>query len=163
MRDTLVPLHMKDLNKEQKNTILEYQLFLKEKRYGTLKSRKLAGVDNLIDFIIKKDNRSPTVTTESVLLTYIVDTENYRYVITLDITNAFEQTHIKDDKDTAIINIRGVLVDIMLEIAPYIYVLYGITNRTGVKQLIFQYQNAIYLTMSESLVYYNNFKNSLEN
>ena len=37
MRDTFVPLHRKYLTKEQRNTILESHLFLKEKRDGTLK------------------------------------------------------------------------------------------------------------------------------
>ena len=40
----------------------------------------------------------------------------------------------------AIINIKGVLVDILMEIAPYVYGTYVITDRKGVKQLIVQLQ-----------------------
>ena len=61
----------------------------------------------------------------------------------------------------AIINIRGVLVDILLEIALDIYRPYVITNCKGVKQLIVQFQNTIYVTMTTSLLYYNKFRKSL--
>ena len=61
----------------------------------------------------------------------------------------------------AIINIRGVLVDILLEIALDIYRPYVITNCKGVNQLIVQFQNTIYVTMTTSLLYYNKFRKSL--
>ena len=60
-----------------------------------------------------------------------------------------------------IINIRGVLVDILLEIVPDIYGPYVITDRKGGKKLMFQYQNAIYGTLEESLLYFKNFRKSL--
>ena len=63
----------------------------------------------------------------------------------------------------AIIKIRGVLVDILLEIAPGVYEPYFITDSKDIKQLIAQCQNSIYVTMKTSLLYYNKFMNSLEN
>ena len=63
----------------------------------------------------------------------------------------------------AIIKIRGVLVDILLEISPGVYEPYFITDRKDIKQLIAQCQNSIYVTMKTSLLYYNKFVNSLEN
>ena len=71
----------------------------------------------------------------------------------MDTPNAFIQTRIKDEKGMAIINMRGFLVDIMLEIAPDLYGLYVIMDRNGVKQLIIQCQNKIYSTMTASLLY----------
>ena len=47
---------------------------------------------------------------------------------------------VYDEKCMAIINIKGVLVDILMEIAPYVYGTYVITDRKGVKQLIVQFQ-----------------------
>ena len=62
----------------------------------------------------------------------------------------------------AIINIRGVLVDIMLKIAPGVYGQYVITERKVINQIIFQFQNAIYCTMTASLLYYKKLRKSIE-
>ena len=75
MRDTLIPINGKDLTEEQRNTILEYHLFLKDKRNGTIKGREVSGGNKHRDLISKEDNISPKVATKSVLLTWIVDTE----------------------------------------------------------------------------------------
>ena len=61
----------------------------------------------------------------------------------MDIPNSLLQTHIKDEKDMAIINIRGFLVDNMLEKTPDVYEPYVIKDRKGDKKLNFQCQNAI--------------------
>ena len=75
MRDTFIPMHMNYLTEEQRNTILQSHLFLKEKSEGTQKVRAVAGGNNHIYFIPKEDANSPILTTESVILTCIVDTE----------------------------------------------------------------------------------------
>ena len=80
----------------------------------------------------------------------------------MDIPNTFIQNRIKDEKNTAIIKIRGVLVDILPEIAPYVYGPYIITNRKGFEQIIAQCQKSIYGTMAASLLYCKNFRNSIE-
>jgi hypothetical protein len=61
----------------------------------------------------------------------------------------------------AIIKIRGVLVDMLLDIAPAFYKPYATTNKKGIKQLLVQCQNAIYETMVASLLYYLKFCKSL--
>jgi len=61
--------------------------------------------------ITLEDVSSPTVATKSVLLTCIIHTEEGRDVTVIIIQNAFIQMCIKEEKDMAIIKIRGVLVD----------------------------------------------------
>ena len=61
----------------------------------------------------------------------------------------------------AFIKIFGVLVDIMVEIAPDVYKSHIPTNKKGVKQLLVQCQNALYGTMIASLLYYRKFTKSL--
>jgi hypothetical protein len=39
----------------------------------------------------------------------------------IDIPNAFIQTRVEDEKDMAVIKIRGVLVDMLVKIAPEVY------------------------------------------
>ena len=80
----------------------------------------------------------------------------------MDTPNAFKETYIEDEKDITTIKVRGVLVNIFLDIAPYVYGPYVITDCKGIKQLISHYKNAIYGTMTASLLYYKKFRKSLE-
>jgi hypothetical protein len=109
------------------------------------------------DYLTKEEVSSPTVATEAVLLTCIIDAKEGREAITIDSPNAFIQTRIENTKDMAIITIRGFLVDILVEIAPDIYGRYLTTDQKGVKQLIVQCQNAIYGTMMAGLMHYRKF------
>ncbi len=63
----------------------------------------------------------------------------------------------------AIIKIRGILVDMLLEIAPEVYKEYVTTDKKkGNNQLIVQCLNAIYGTMIASLLYYFKFCKTLK-
>ena len=53
-------------------------------------------------------------------------------------------------------------MDIILEIAPYLYGLYVTTDRKGVKQQVVRCQNSIYGTMMASMLYYQKFREILE-
>ena len=146
MRDTSLPIHWNKMSHEKRKQTLESHMFLKEERDGTIKGITVAGGNNQRDFISKEYASTPTVATESVLLTCLVDAEIYRYVTVFDIPNAFIHTHVQHKKDMDIINIRGVLVHILLEIAPDIYESYVTTYCKGLKQIVVQFQNAIYGT-----------------
>ena len=80
----------------------------------------------------------------------------------VDIPNTFIKSRLKHKKEIAIIKIRGVPVDIILVIPPYIYDPYVTIDCKGVKQLVVQCQNTIYGTMMASIMYYHNFRKSLE-
>ena len=60
----------------------------------------------------------PTVSTESILLSIIVDAEENRDMVVIDIPNVFIQTRVKEKRDIEIIKIRGVLVEILCKISP---------------------------------------------
>jgi hypothetical protein len=79
----------------------------------------------------------------------------------VDIPNAFVKTHVENEKDMDFINIHGVLVDILVEIAPDMYKAYVSRDKKGMKQLLVQFQNALYGTMVASLLYYRKFVKSL--
>jgi hypothetical protein len=96
-------------------------MFLKEKRDGKIKGRTVAGGNKQRDYISKEGASSLTVTTESVLLLCIIDDEEERDVTVINIPNAFIQTRVEDEKDMAMTKLRGVLVDILVAIAPNIY------------------------------------------
>jgi hypothetical protein len=87
-------------------------------------------------------------------LSCIIDAEEGRDVAVVYIPNAFVQTRVENEKDMAFINIRGVLVDILVEIAPDVYKSYVARDKKGMKQLLVQCQNALYGTMVASILYY---------
>jgi hypothetical protein len=136
-------------------------MFLKQKRDGNIKGRTVAGGNKQRDYISKEDASSPMVATESVFLSCIIDVEEEWDVTVVDIPNAFVQTRVENEKDMAFIKIRGILVDILVEIAPDVYKSYVSKDKKGSKQLLVQCQNALYDTMVASLLYYQKFVKSL--
>jgi hypothetical protein len=93
-------------------------MFRKQKWDGKIKGRTVAGGNKQLDYISKEDASSSTIATELVLLSYIIDAQEERDVVVVDIPNAFVQTRVENEKDMAFIKIRGILVDIPVEIAP---------------------------------------------
>jgi hypothetical protein len=70
-----------------------------------IKERTVAGGNKQRDYISKEDASSPTVATESVLLSCIIDAEEHRDVTVVDIPNAFVQTCVENKKDMAFIKV----------------------------------------------------------
>jgi hypothetical protein len=161
LRKTFKPKNWRELSKTQRQTVLESHMFLKLKRDGNIKGRTIAGGNKQCDYIYKEDASSPTVATESVLLSCIIETEEHRDVTVVDIPNAFVQTPLENEKDMAFIKIRGILVDILVEIAPEAYKSYVSQDKKGNKQLLVRCQNTLYGTIVASLMYYRKFMKSL--
>jgi hypothetical protein len=91
-RNTFKPKHWSKLLKTQCQMVLESHMFLKEKRDGSLKGRTMAGGNKQQDYISKEDASLPTVATEAILLSCIIDAKEGRNVAGIDIPNAFIQT-----------------------------------------------------------------------
>jgi hypothetical protein len=117
-RNTFKPVKYSKLTDRQKETILESHIFLTEKRTSKIKGRTVAGGNKQRGYIEKEDASSPTVATESVILTSVVDAAENRHTAVIDIPNAFIQTVVEDKKRRVIIRIRGMLVDMLVKIAP---------------------------------------------
>ena len=66
-----------------------------------------------------------------MILTCIVDAEEERDIAVIDIPNAFIQTRVEDKKDMAVIRIRGILVDMLVDITPEVYAPYVTTDKKG--------------------------------
>jgi hypothetical protein len=94
-------------------------------------------------------------------LTCIVDAKEERDVAVIDIPNAFIQTRVDDERDMAIIKIRGTIVDILVNIAPDVYKSYATTDKKGIEQLVVRCQNALYGTIEASTLYYRKFTSLL--
>jgi hypothetical protein len=155
------PKHWQELSQFQRHTVLESHMFLKQKWDGKIKGRTVAGDNKQRNYIFKEFASSPTVATESVLMSCIIDTEEERDVAVVDIPNAFVQTRVENEKDMVFIKIRGILVDILVEIAPDVYNSYVLKDKKWTKQLLVQCHNALYGTIVASLLYYRKFVKSL--
>jgi hypothetical protein len=102
---------------------------LSRRRDREVKARKVAGGNKQHDFIDKEDASSPMVTQDSVVLTCMIDAKENRDVATIDIPNAFIQTIEEVSKDRVIIQIRGLMVDILEKIEPHVYRPYATFNK----------------------------------
>ncbi len=100
--------------------------------------------------------------TESVILTFVVDAIEERHSAVINIPNAFIQTVVEDKKQRVISRIRGMLVDILVKIAPQVYEAYVTTDTKGNKQILVECLNALYGTMVASLLYYEKVTKSLK-
>ena len=63
----------------------------------------------------------------------MVDAEEGRDVAVVNTPNAFAQMRVQDEKDMAIIDLRGVLVDILVEMAPDVHGPCISVDKKGVK------------------------------
>ena len=135
---------------------------MKKKQSGEIKGRTVAGGNKQRGYIDKEDATSPTVATESVILTSLIDAEEGRDTATVDVPNAFIQTVVEDKKKRVIVRIRGMLVDILVKIAPDVYADYVTFDKKGNKQILVECLNAIYGTMVAALLFYQKFTNTLK-
>jgi hypothetical protein len=150
-RNSFRPVKWSELTEEQKKTILESHIFMKMKKTGEIKGRTVAGGNKQRGYIEKEESSSP-----------MVDAEEEREVAVIDVPNAFIQTVVEDKKKRVIIRIRGMLVDMLVKIAPEVYHEYVTVDKRGNKQILVECLNALYGTMVASLLYYQKFTNSLK-
>ena len=72
-RKVMQPVIRKDLSPSQKKEALGYLMFLKKKRCGTIKGRGCADGQKQRAYITKEESTSPTISTEAVFLTAVID------------------------------------------------------------------------------------------
>jgi hypothetical protein len=99
---------------------------------------------------------------KAVLLTCVVDANKNRDVAIVDIPNVFVQTIVENEKDKALICIRGPLVNILVSIAPNVYGPHVTVGKKGEKKLLVQCLTALYGTMVASLLSSKKFVKSLK-
>ena len=111
------PLEASNLTWEEKKEALNSLLFVTEKRNGDIKARNVADGSKqpTYDGYDKKDGASPTVLTESVFLTGVIDAHERRALAIIDVADAFLQAH--NDK-TSLLLLRGKLAEMMMRIDP---------------------------------------------
>ena len=97
-------------------------------------------------------------------MTAVIDAKERRDVATVDIPNAFCQKVIgdKDAKHRIIVRLQGLVVDILCEIAPEVYLKYVMANKKGEKTLLVQCMNVLYGSMIALVLLYKKLVASLK-
>ena len=108
----------KPLTANQKREALGYLMFLKRKRSGKIKARGCADGWPQWAYIPQEDARAPTVSTEAVFMTAVIDAMENRMVAVVDIPGAFMQA----DMDPGVyMRIEGAMVELLMEIDHDMY------------------------------------------
>ena len=126
-----------------------------------MKARACANGSTQRSYIEKKDATSPTVTTEALLTTAVIDAKQNREIITLDIPNVFVQTPVPKSEEKVIMRITGLLVDYLVNLFPTKYKNY-VTIQNQTKILYVEMRKALYGMMLSSLLFYKHFRQDLE-
>ena len=142
-RKVMQPVNRKDLSPSQKKEALGYLMFLKKKQCGTIKGRGCADGRKQRAYITKEESTSPTISTEAVFLTAMIDTWENRKVAVLDVPGAFMQV---DMDELVHVWFEGEMVDKLLEIDHDLYASY-VSEENGKKVMYVELLKALYGTL----------------
>ena len=95
-RECWQPIKVSTMTPTEKAKALESLIFLVEKKSGTIKARHCMNGSKQRNWIRPEEAASPTVMTESALLTAAIEAHENRDVATWDMPNAFMQTAVEE-------------------------------------------------------------------
>ena len=90
------PKHRADLSADDRHKALNYLMYLKQKRCGRIKARGCADGRKQRVYKGKDETGSPTVSTEALFLSCVIDAQEGRKVTTMDIPGAFMHSEMDE-------------------------------------------------------------------
>jgi len=152
------------LTDAERKKVVEALMFLTMKRDGSIKGRMVYNGKPTGVWMSREESTSPTAALESIMLTAIIDAKERRDVMTADIPNAFIQAPMpeKDGDDKCIImKITGVLVFLLVSMAPETYEAYVVQEKK--REVIYvRVIRALYGMLTAALTWYEYFRRDLE-
>jgi hypothetical protein len=97
MKETFAQVNEGDLTARQKKSALESLMFLKEKKYGSIKGRACADGRKQREGSTKSNATSPTVALESVLITATIDAFEKQEVAIVDVPGAYLTAYMDEE------------------------------------------------------------------
>jgi len=149
-RNVIKPMMGNELSREEKRRALQYLMLLKQKRCGKIKARGCADGRKQRVYKSKEETRSPTVRTESLFLSTIIDAKEGRRVVTCDIPGAFMQA---DMDETVHVRFDGPLVELLVRVDPKQYTKYLLKER-GKDVFYVKLEKALYGTLQGVLLFW---------
>jgi uncharacterized membrane protein YgcG len=151
-RNVIKPVQGKDLTREQKRRALNYLMYLKQKRCGRIKARGCADGRKQRLYKNKDEVSSPTVSTEAVFLTSVIEAQERRKVMTIDIPGAF--MHVDID-ELIHVRLEGPMAELLTRVDPAKYRTYMSTER-GKQVMYVELQKALYGTLQAAMLFWEN-------
>ena len=110
---TCIPQDAKLLSREEWLRALSALMLIVEKRNGNIKARKCAVGSKQQTFsgYVKSEWASPTVSTDSSIITSAIETHKGSYVAVIDLPNAFLNT---DNNEQTLMILKGKLAELMV-------------------------------------------------
>ena len=137
------------LTRDQKNTALRYLMFLKMKRSGKIKGRGCADGRKQRIYKTKEETSSPTISTEALFLTCIIDAMEGRDVATLDIPGAFMQA---DMDELVHLRIEGEIARLLIRVDEKYKSM--VTYENGKPVIYAELKKALYGTLQAALLFW---------
>jgi hypothetical protein len=157
-RSVMDPINKYNLLAEERKGALRYLMFLKEKRCGTIKGRGCADGWKQRDYMTEQETSSPTVATEALLLSCVIDAVEERDVATCDIPGAFMQL---DMKGKVVMKLEGVMAEVIIKIDSKKYTKY--VAKENSKDMIYVIlTKALYGTLQAALLFWQNLSGKLK-
>jgi len=156
--DVLKPRHKKSMTTLELKRALQYLMFLKRKKTGTIKARGCADGRPQRKYISKDETASPTVSTEALFITVVIDAFEGRYTVTVDLPGAFMLTN---QPNIVHIRLTGAMVRLLIDVAPGVYDEYVIHEK-GEEVLYAQLNKALYGTVDAAFLFWADLTTQLE-
>ena len=137
-----------DLTTGQKRAALKYLMFLKQKRCGKIKGCGCADGRKHWMYKSKDETSSPTISTEALFLTCLIDAMEGRCVVTCDVPGAFMQTDIDE---LVHLKLEGEIAELLVKVDPS----YGefMTKERGKLVIYTELNKALYGTLQAALLF----------
>jgi len=159
-RDAFGPVLVSGLNEKEREQSVDSMMLLAQKTSGEVKGRFVGRGDQSHDFFSKEDTASPTVSQDGIEATCTIDAYEGRDMMSMDVPNAFIQTHTPKGEDRIIMKITGVMVKYLIDIAPEYRDFVVMEN--GKRLIYVEVHRAIYGLLVSSLLWYKQFRGDLE-
>jgi Reverse transcriptase (RNA-dependent DNA polymerase) len=147
------PVDMKTLTPQQLKRVLRAITLVTEKRSGKIKGRTVVDGRGQREYIDPDEATSPTVCTESLLISMSMDGKERRDVATCDIEGAYLNASMKGE-ETVIVVYEGDMVDYMVACNPEKYGPFVHIMATGKKLLYVELLKALYGCIKSALLWY---------
>ena len=151
-------MEAKPLTSSQKREAQGYMMFLKRKRNGKVKARGCADGRPQRAYIPQEDARAPTVSTEAVFMTAVIDAMENRTVAIMDIPGAFMQA----DMDPGVyMRIDGAMADMLMEVDQDMYQPHMVTEK-GKPVIYVELLKALYRTLRAARLFWETLSGKLQ-
>jgi len=152
-------VYYNQLTPEHRARVLRLVQLIKLKRCGKLKGRTCADGRKQRGYIAPEDTMSPTVSTEALMTTFMIDAKERRKVVTADVPGAF--LHAKMD-DLVHVVVEGEQLRILLKSNPSYKMYVHTDQRTNQDKLYLKLNKALYGTLKAARLFFDDLTKHLQ-